>query len=165
MIALLVSSAFAGKWDGYSADVRAERAVAASPAEVTDAVRDLAAWARLVPADCATWELQDRTAGVGARARVTYTIASMRRRLTVEISKDEPGRLVELDHAGNKGFFTQVVPVASDTGSTVTLTTFLEPPPWPFRGVFFHKVQPAWVACYERTLDAFAGIHGSEATH
>jgi hypothetical protein len=157
VIALFLSTAWANQWDGHSADVKAERVIAASPDAVTDVVRDLAAWRDLVPAACATsWELQERTVGVGARGRVTYTIGSMRRTLTVAISKDEPGRVLELDHAGKKGFFTQVVPVATDTGSTVLLTTFLEPPPWPFKGTFFRNVQPAWVACHARTLDAIA---------
>ena len=171
MITLLAgSAALAGKWDGHSADVRAEREIAAAPAAVTELVRDLATWSTLFPSDCATkWELQDRTAGVGARGRVTYTIASLRRTLTVAISKDEPGVLLELDHEGNKGFFTQIRPVASDGGATVSLTTFLEPPPWPFRGVFYKKVQPAWVDCHARTLDAIAAragaIQESAATH
>ena len=115
MITLFVSTALAGKWDGHSADVIAERIVlTTSPTAMTEVARDLAQLSVAIPADCATgWELQERTAGVGARARVTYTIASMRRTLTVVISKDEPGVLLELDHEGNKGFFTQIKPVSS----------------------------------------------------
>jgi hypothetical protein len=163
VIALLVPAAFAGKWDGRSADVRAERPLAAPPEAVTELVRDLGTLSVLMPADCATrWELQERTAGVGARARVTYTIASMRRTLTVVVSKDEPGVLLELDHEGRKGFFTHIRPEAS----TVSMTTFLEPPPWPFRGVFYRKVQPAWVDCHARTLEALvARIPGASSTH
>jgi hypothetical protein len=170
VITLFVSTALAGRWDGHSADVSAERVIAAPPQAVTDLVRDLAMLSTLIPSDCATnWELQERTAGVGARARVTYTIASLRRSLTMEISKDEAGVLLELDHEGNKGFFTQFKPAASAGGATVTLTTFLEPPPWPFRGEFYRNVQPAWIDCYGRTLDAIAarstGIQESASTH
>ena len=153
---LLVVPAMAGKWDDRSADVVATREIAAPGEAVTATVSDLRRYAELFPADCATeWELQERTAGVGARARVRYTIGSMRRRLVMVISKDEPG-LLELDHEGNKGFFTQIRAVPSAGGSAVAWSTFLEPPPWPFRGVFYKEVQPAWVDCHARALQALA---------
>jgi hypothetical protein len=158
---LQATSALAGKWDGVSADVTVTKEIAAPGEVVTAQVSDLRSYAQLFPADCATdWELQERTAGVGARAKVRYTIGPMRRSLVVVISKDEPG-LFELDHQGNKGFFTQVRAVPSAGGSTVAWSTFLEPPPWPFRGAFYKQVQPAWTDCHTRALQALA--HAAEA--
>jgi len=153
---LCVVPALAGKWDGETADVAVTKEMAAPAEVVTAAVSDLRRYSALFPADCASdWELQERTAGVGARARVRYTIGPLRRRLVMVVSKDEPG-LFELDHEGNKGFFTQVRAVPSAGGSTVQWSTFLEPPPWPFRGAFYQKVQPAWIDCHARALQALA---------
>jgi hypothetical protein len=155
---IVVAAAWAGKWDGAPSDVEARQVIAAPTQEIHELLRDHRAWRELVPTDCATdWALTAQTAGPGARARVRWTIGPMRRLLTAVYTRDQPGLLIELEHEGKKGWFTQVRYAEAPAGSTeVRLSTPLVPPPWPVRGVFFSKVRPAWEDCYARTLSAVA---------
>jgi hypothetical protein len=150
----LVAAAWAGKWTDTPSDVIVMRDIDAPTERIHPLVSDLRSLEGLLPADCATdWQHGARSRGVGARARLKYTIGPMRRTLSAVISKDQPA-VVEIDHEGNKGFVTQWQLAELDGGTRVTLGTYLMPPPWPFKGVYFKKVMPAWEDCYERTLDA-----------
>jgi hypothetical protein len=135
-------------------DVVLTRSIEAPAERIHPLVSDLRSLEGLFPADCATgWEHGARSRGVGARARVTYTIGPLKRTLPVVVIKDQP-IVVELDHEGNKGFVTQWQLAGADGTTQVTLGTYLMPPPWPFKGVYYNKVMPAWEDCYQRTLDA-----------
>lgn len=148
--------AFAGKWDGTPSDVQVTRVLPAGPEAVHGAIADLQRFSELLPADCATdWSFTSSTAGKGARAQVTYTMGPLKRKTLAVVVDDQPGRIWRIEHEGDKkGFFTQAVFEGAGDGTQVTLTSYLNPPPWPFKGPYFTKVQPAWTACYERTLDA-----------
>lgn len=151
---LLTVAAHAGRWDDATSDIVVERVIPASPDRVHAPLLNLQVLEQVFPADCVTdWVHGTPTSGVGAMTRVTYRMGSMKRRLTATISKSEPGRLLELDHDGRKGFVTQFRLEAVPEGSKVTLGTWIEAPPRPFKGIFFKNVRPAWEACYTAALD------------
>jgi len=156
MLLWMVGLALAGKWDDTVSDVEVKRVVASTPAELHAAVADLRRFSELLPGDCAAdWEFTSSTAGRGARAQVTYTIGPMKRKALAAVVDDQPGRIWRIEHEGDKkGFFTQFVFQEGQGGTEVTLVSFLNAPPWPFKGPFFKKVHPAWEGCYTRTLDA-----------
>lgn len=144
----------ANKWEGVNADVEAVREVAAAPEAIYPRLLDLEAIADLLPPECASkWHFGDVTTGIGASAQVVYHAASMHRKLTATLAKATENRQVTLDHAGNKGFVTTWTLTATETGTKVDLHTYINQPPWPFRGYYFRRVQPAWVRCHEATLD------------
>ena len=147
-------AAHAGKWDGAPSDVIVERVIPAEPAALTAPLSNLQVLAQLLPSDCVTdWANGTVTSGVGATSRVTYEMGPLRRRLTMNVTKVEEGRFVELDHPGKKGFVTQFRIEPADGGAKVTLGTYLSPPPRPFQGIYFSKVRPAWERCWTRALD------------
>ena len=147
---LLLGLVLANPYEGRDSVVRAEVSRTVDSVQLTSAASDLQTWETLYPADCVKeWLNSTQTAGVGGRARVTYTIGAMRRRLTVEVSKVEDGLLVDLDHLGNKGFVTRV----HIDGEVVRLETFVNPPPWPLRSYFYEKLQPEWTRCQESALE------------
>lgn len=149
---LLVAVASAGKWDGQEADVLLRQVVPLPREEVQRILGDWRGWERLLP--CASeWELQERTAGVDARARALYRIGPLRRRLVGVIRKDEPGLVTTLELEGDKGWVTQITFGDAPDGMTeVVLHTPLNAPKWPVTGVFFQKVRPAWQQCYAELL-------------
>jgi uncharacterized protein YndB with AHSA1/START domain len=155
---LVIGSAFAGKWEGVNGDVVAERDIAAPAAAVYAAVSDLRAFGEVFPDSCADeWVVGAPSAGLGARATVRYDVSMVHRRLPAEITRAEPDRVVDVDHAGKKGFTTRFELAPTETGGThLRMTTFLSPPPWPFRPAYFRKVQPAWRACQAQALDGVA---------
>ncbi len=155
----VLAVAAAGKWDGEEADVLLRQVVPLSREEIQRTLGDWRGWERLMP--CASeWELQERTTGVGARARALYTFGPMRQRLVGVIREDVPGVVVKLETEGKRGWFTQVTfadPPSSGADAPaamteVTLHTPLNAPKWPFTGVFFTKVRPAWQKCYADLL-------------
>lgn len=149
---LLVASALANKWEGHDADVMRRQVVPLSREEVQRILGDWKGWERLLP--CASeWELQERTAGVDARARALYTIGPLRRRLVGVIRKDEPGLVTTIELEGEKGWITQITFGDAPEGMTeVVLHTPLNAPKWPVTGIFFTKVRPAWEQCYDELL-------------
>jgi hypothetical protein len=153
---MLLGVGWAGKWDGVVADVELKQVVPLPREEIQRTLGDWASWQRLLP--CATeWELQERTTGVGARARALYLIGPMRQRLVGVIRKDEPGLVLELETEGKRGWITQVTFADAPEGSTeVRLLTPLLPPKWPLKGVFYKEVRPAWQRCYADLLTSLA---------
>jgi hypothetical protein len=152
---LLLQVGFAANpWDNHDASIRVEKLVNASPMEIYETVVDLRKLSEIFPATCVQdWALSGQTAGVGARGRVTYRFEKLKRRLTVTISKAEPGRYVELDHLGSKGFISRWLMQENGATTMLSLETFMNPPPWPFKGYYYQAIQPKWRACYELTLD------------
>lgn len=145
-------------------DVRASAEVALSGEAITSALSDFSRWEALFPSDCvAKVAVGEPSAGEGARARLTYTPGPMRRRLTAVVKVVEPGRRVDVDHDGNKGFVTRFM-IGDSEGETrqVTAQTYINPPPWPLRAMYYNKVVPAWEACYRAALERLEG--GSAST-
>lgn len=152
---ILILSSFAGKWDGVSADVSVSGTVSASPDVVYAHLLDLNHLRALFTEECVgEWENGNRSAGFGATAAVRYDFGAMHRRLSLTVSKGEPGRYLDLDHPGNKGFVTRfmLTPGADGASTTVEMTTRLNPPPWPVKGTFYKRVQPEWTTCYQTFL-------------
>ncbi len=159
---LLVSVALAGKWDGRPTDVVAERVVAVPANEVTTVLADLSRMARLIPADCiGTWEVGQRTSGEGATAMVRYDIGLMHRSLALTVSRVMPGRYVDWDHPGRRGFVTRyaldTLAAATETEpvrTRVTTTSYFSGPPWPLKRYYHTVMMPEWQSCQARTLEA-----------
>lgn len=161
MIALgLVGMALAtDRWAGHEPDVIAERTLPAAPEVVYEKLVDLMALKAAMDSSCATrWVMGNTTRGVGASAELTYVAAGMRRRLVATVSKGDPGRYVDLDHAGNRGFVTRFELTPDGEGTKVKMTTFLDMPPGILQGYYFTQVQPAWTKCQATTLDNFAAM-------
>ena len=144
----------ASPWDSQDSSVGVSRVIAAEREAVYEQIDDLKELSALYPATCVSdWEFDDQTTGVGARGEVTYRFEKFRRRLAVTIEKAEASRYVELDHLSSKGFITRWLVEESEAGSVVSLKTYINPPPWPFKGYYFKKIKPAWTICYQQTLD------------
>jgi hypothetical protein len=157
LIAFAPSMAAAGKWAGKNADVVAVRVLPADAPVLYERLLDLETFRAMLPADCAgDWELAEARKGVGAHGTVRYDIAGMHRKLDFVLSETEAPRRIDLDHLGNRGFVTRMTLRPVENGTEVGLTTYLEPPRWPFTAYFYKKVQPAWVDCYERALQNLA---------
>lgn len=152
---LLISAALAGKWDGMVGDIQASGTVSATPEAVSAYLMDLDHLRSILSEDCVgLWENGSVTQGLGASALVRYDMGMLHRKLTMTLSRAESGRWVEFDHPGNKGFVTRWTVTASGEGSSVTVLTPLNQPPWPFKGYFFRVVQPEWQQCYQQAITA-----------
>jgi hypothetical protein len=175
MLALLLTLAHAqaapspSRWEGLPTDIVAEHVFAVPPEVVTAALGDLARVGVVVPRDCVgRWEVGQRTSGEGATAAVRYDIALMHRSLALTVSRIVPGRYVDWDHPGRKGFVTRftVAPVspAGDTAqeagtaappaTRVTMQSFFTGPTCPLRRYYHRVMKPEWEACQARTLVA-----------
>lgn len=140
------------------ADIVAAAVVSADPARLTALASDLQRLEALWPEDCTRkWVHGAKSSGVGASAELVYTMGPMKRRLAVTVSRVEEGRLVELDHAGKKGFITRLSLKPGEVGTAAELHTWIQPPPKPFRKMYFNKVQPEWQACQAGLLEALDG--------
>ena len=62
-------------------------------------------------------------------------------------------RRVEWDHQGNRGWVTRFKLKEREGGVELTVHTYLDAPPWPFRAYFENRVHPAWQLCYEKLID------------
>jgi carbon monoxide dehydrogenase subunit G len=153
-IFLLLSVALAG-----GADVVAAAAVPAAPERVLSVVSDLGRLAALTPESCARdWVLGDVSAGPGGRARWQLRAGPWRERVTGVLVAVAPTH-VDLEHRDRKGVarFTSRFRLEPDgAGTRVTLTTYLEPPPWPLARLFERRVRPAWQACSEAVVGGLA---------
>lgn len=150
---LAVVAALAGKWDNADPDVKASATIAAPAEKIFEIVSDLDKLRLVTPPDCVgLWEMGIRTRGAGASAVVRYDIAAMHRRLVMTVARAEPNRLVDLDHAGPRGFVTRYTIEEQSGSSIVNVLTPLNPPPWPFQPYFFTVVKPEWEGCQARTL-------------
>ncbi|MBX2796693.1 MAG: SRPBCC family protein [Myxococcales bacterium] len=153
------SLAWGSKWDDVPADVEVSRVIDADPLTVHRRFDDWQEWQSLMPGDCAIeWRLNARTTGVGARATVRYDLGPMRRLLRGVITQDEPGRVLLVEHEGNRGWYTQFRVEAVPDGTRATLLTPLTAPPWPLKSIFHRSVKPAMEDCYARTLQAIADV-------
>ena len=155
----MMTAALAGKWSDTNADIVVEQVVVQSRTEVFEALSDLGRVKAAAPQSCMEeWALGVPSAGVGAKAIVTYHMGMMRRRLTLNVVRAEQEQVVTWDHPEKKGFTTQIVLSDEDGGGTrVKLGTYINAPPWPFKPYYFNRVQPEWAACYEGLLNNLGG--------
>jgi carbon monoxide dehydrogenase subunit G len=156
MISLVFAAAFAASpYADRETNITATESIDASPEAVFAAVQDLETFREILP--CASdWSFGTVTRGQGASLQLTYDIGSMHRRLNAVISQVKEPRVVDYDHAGNKGFVTRWQIAPEDSGSTVTMTTYLNPPPWPFKKMYFERIEPQWNSCYSEALTALS---------
>ncbi len=160
MIVLSVALALAGKWDGMESNIVATTTIEAHVDTVRDKFADMDTM-NLYPPDCVSeLQLGEPRQGYGAPFRVRYHAGPWTR--LVEGRVEEVGhRHVDVEHVGRFGFTTRYaveVPQgaqASDGGPVnVTMTTFIDHPPWPFRKAFYTRVRPGWTACHDSLLAA-----------
>lgn len=148
----------ANRWEGEDPDIRVEVDVALPAAEVSARLADLERASSLFAPSCLTrWSFGIPAAGVGGRARVTYTPSLMSRRLTVVVDEHDPGQRVVWDHEGPRGFWATFDLEERQGRTYILMETPLQPPPWPFRDLFFLKVKPAWESCIEDALHRLDG--------
>lgn len=153
---LLSSLALAGKWDGVNADIVTHATVAASPSTISTFLSDVKNYRKIVPMDCIGWWLDGKqTVGVGANAEVRYDMGLMHRRVLLNV-KAASERYVDYEHPGKKGFTTRFLLTATETGTTIDMTSGFNPPPRPVRGYYYKVVKPEWERCQTLTLAALA---------
>lgn len=154
---LLFNLASAGKWDEIPADVVNEATLPASASSLYDYLQDLHHFRDLFPADCISqWVDGGQTKGFGASATLRYDLEAMHRKLTVVLKQGTPGRYVDFEHPGNKGFTTRFLFTEKDGSTLVNLSTAINPPPWPFKAYYYKSVKPEWERCQAEALKALA---------
>jgi carbon monoxide dehydrogenase subunit G len=157
---LAASLAFAdpSRWANRDPDVSATATIQAPPAAIHAVLMDPHVLERLFPPECASD--YDYTDPKDARAvvRLTYHAAMLHRRLDAMAPVAKAANVVEVEHLGNKGFYTQWALKPGDDGTEVQMTTYLQPPPWPFRRYYYAHVRPAWVQCHVEALDQLANL-------
>jgi hypothetical protein len=144
-----------------SADVVVSRRFDAAPEAIYAHLIDARNVKAAAPDACMrSWMFPGRTEGIGAQFRVVYALEGWRRRLDVSVVAADPPRRIEWDHHGNRGFTTRFTIAPDEPGARVTVHTYLNEPPWPFRKYYVRKVQPAWRACYTELLENVAAVIG-----
>ena len=153
--ALLTLPAHAAPAQGSSpnSDVTATRLLPFDATVVYQHLLDLRNHEKLWSEDCAKkWSHGDVSVGPGASAQLVYTPSLMNRKLTATLARAEPERLIDLDHAGNKGFVTRWSLAEEGDGTRVDVHTYIHAPPKPFTRFYFEKVRPAWQLCHQQAL-------------
>lgn len=170
-VLLWAGGALAGKWDGEDPDLRAERVIAASPAQIAAVLTDLDQVRRLWPAECVgVWTTGEPARGKGANASVRYDMAVMHRTLTLTVTAVAVN-YIDHDHAGKKGFVTRYIltdlgapgsgaGAAGAPSTRVEMKTPIYAPRWPLTGYYYRAVQPEWEQCQADVLEALAAAVG-----
>jgi hypothetical protein len=166
----LLLIAFASADEFPDSDIEAKASIDAPAPAIHSALQDLNNLAQLYPEDCLEdWVFAQRTHGVGAKAMVTYRAGRMKRRLGMTIQEVKVGMnaegkvsVVDLDHAGDKGFVTRWTVREIEDGSEVTIHTYINAPGWPLRRYYHRSVQPKWTECYDRTLANLPALIGTQ---
>ena len=154
---LLTSLALAGKWDGVNGDVVNHATINAPASALYEYLLDLHHFHALFPDDCMSrWEDGAQTSGFGASATLRYDIEAMHRKLTVNLKQGSPGRYLDFEHPGNKGFTSRWLFTEKEGATEVELNTGINPPPWPFKAYYFTVVKPEWERCQGEALKALA---------
>jgi len=152
---VLLNAAFAlSKWEGRDADVVAQVALTSPQEALYEILLDDRVLERILPEDCASDFDYEGVKDPKATVRLTYHAGAMHRRIDALHSRSDPPRLVEIEHLGSKGFFTRFTLTAQDDGTMAVMTTYLNPPPWPFRKYYYTQVRPIWVQCQIDALKA-----------
>lgn len=138
-------------------DIITTAVVPATPAAMIDVLTDLPTFGTLLPADCVgLYKVGITPKGLGASATIRYDMAAMHRKLEMHVSRIERDTLwlVDMDHAGNRGFISRWLMTPGTEGTSVTLKTALNAPPWPFAAYFFDTIQPEWQDCQAQIVAA-----------
>lgn len=143
------------------ADVVVERTVPVSPATVTAVLEDLDAAGELFDRPCARrWATGVPSAGVGARARQTWTPSWMNRRTTLVVREVAPGARVAWEREGDRGWHTVFDVEAADGGARVRVHAYVALPGWPLKELYLQRIRPAWAECWAGGLDRLPGVAG-----
>lgn len=141
------------------ADIETKIAVE-RPAELVLLTADIGVMEQAFPEHCALkWEKAVQSSGLGARFKVTYKAALMRRRLSATVSQVTPD-MVEWEHHGRKGFFTRWSVDETGVAPAIHVKTWMNPPPWPLKRYYMKRIKPAWEACYMEALNGLIRIRG-----
>lgn len=166
VLALWIGGAWAGKWEGENPDIRAERVIAATPAQLSVVLTDLEQVRRLWSAACVgVWEEVPGAAkaGKGAQIEARYDMAAMHRTLVMTVSAIAVN-YIDHDHPGKKGFTTRYVFTDLSAGGApstrVEMKTPIYAPKWPLTSYYYRAVKPEWEACQAEVLEALAGAVG-----
>lgn len=136
-----------------TSDVKASRTLPFSQALVFNHLLDLRNHEALWSADCVIkWVHGNANIGQGANAEVVYVPGLMRRKLAMTLSRAKGSRLIDIEHAGNKGFTTRWTVEPQGAGARVDIHTYINPPPKPFDRVYFTNVRPKWQVCHDQAL-------------
>ena len=136
-----------------TSDIEASRVLPLSQDAVFEYLLDLRNHQSLWSADCVIkWVHGSVNVGQGANAEVVYVPGLMRRKLAMTLARAKGNRLIDIEHAGNKGFTTRWSLEAEGDGVRVDVHTYINPPPKPFDRVYFTNVRPKWHACHEAAL-------------
>jgi len=100
--------------------------------------------------------ITSNTLSEGGAFDVTYTVGFMNRQLSGSVRSAIPGQVVDWDHEGERGFITRWKIEPEGEGARVTLTTYLNQPPFPVRRYFYNRVQPNWTVCHQDALQGLA---------
>lgn len=164
MIWMLAAAALAGRWDDEPTNIEATVHTDASVEDVMPLFTDLATLEQY-PEDCISeLTLGEPSSGYGARFRVRYHAGPWTRLVEGHIA-DVGHQHVDLEHEGRYGFTTRLQVSRDDEqgGSTIAMTTFLDPPPWPFKKAFYTRVRPAWAACHAALVESISASAGDRA--
>ncbi len=153
MIFLLAGLALANPYEGRETDVLAEAALKSSPQRVFLYLSDVRRYGQLYTDDCGrNFSTSTDPNGTGAATQFVHKAGPLSRKLVAVISRAEEHHLVEIDHGGGRGFITRFTIEPVGEGSAVSMKSYQNMPPWPVRGIYFNKVQPAWQGCQQRML-------------
>jgi len=133
-------------------DVHAEIPFNGDAGEVVRLLSDVPRLREILPEDCARKWVGSGT-GVGSSFEVTYTMGWWKRRLEATITRADARQGVEWDHHGNRGFVTRWTVTGNENGSVLGVTTWIHPPPWPFKRTYYKRIKPRWELCYRQALD------------
>lgn len=150
----LAGAAPAGLPNGMeTSDVKASKVLPLSQGAVFNHLLDLRNHQALWSPDCLIkWVHGSVNVGQGANAEVVYVPGLMRRKLAMTLSRAKGNRLIDIEHAGNKGFTTRWTLEPEGEGVRVDVHTYINPPPRPFDRVYFTNVRPKWQVCHDQAL-------------
>jgi len=155
----LLSLAWAG--GGYEAldpDIYSGAVVAQPPEVVSAHLADLRWVSENLPEDCAKrWALGEPMTGAGARARHSWHVSWLRRRLTLEVIDVVPGDKVVWEYLGDKGFFVRFDLTEEDEGTSIAVVQPMMAPVWPTREVYHERIKPGFAQCWAQLLQAVDG--------
>ncbi len=141
-------------YEGRETDVTASTTFDGSVAPLVMWLEDPGNYAKLFPESCA------RKVRVGdAEVRFTYITPPWKRKTTAYATRvDKKTGVVDWEHTGIGGFTSRFQIAKVEEGRVrVTLTHYVDMPPWPLRKPYFAEVQPSWLACSETVLANLAG--------
>ena len=140
--------------DGPS-NIEASRPFDGDFASVVRVLSDPEQVAARLPARCGR-VLSTEGRGLEASFRIVYTMAWWRRTLDADVTRASVDQGVEWDHQGNRGFITRWRTASDDDQTNLVVTTWMNPPPWPFKKYYFKTIKPRWELCYREMLDSLA---------